>query len=40
VLLCEPKFTSVITFNTDKYTIMRNYNPESVLSKYSQQSQN
>lgn len=40
VLLHEPKFTSVITFNTDKHTIMRNYDPESVLNRYMPQSQN
>lgn len=40
VLLCEPKFTSVITFNTDKHTIMKNYDPESVLNRYTPQSQN
>ena len=38
ILLCEPKFTSVITFNTDKHTIMKNYDPESVLNRYISQS--
>lgn len=38
VLLCEPKFIGVITFNTDKHTIMKNYDPESVLNRYTPQS--
>jgi hypothetical protein len=34
VLLCEPKFSTIITFNTDKFTIMEKYNPETVLNRY------
>lgn len=34
VLLCEPKFSSIITFNTDKFTIMKEYNPETILNRY------
>jgi len=34
VLLCEPKFSTIITFNTDKFTIMEKYNPETILNRY------
>lgn len=34
ILLCEPKFTARITFNIDKFELMKHYTPDGVFRCY------
>lgn len=34
VLLCEARFVGRIAFNTNKFTLMKNYTPESIFNRY------
>lgn len=34
ILLCEPKFTARITFNIDKFELMKHYTPNGVFRHY------